>query len=349
MKPSAKDHSLRHVLYAVPLIGVLCAPLSAVAQQPQPTASQTQYRKAYKAMEQGQWSDAKSLLLDLWNKAQTYDVAESLSHVEFHAGNFAASARYMSFAIDNTPPQDSPRNLEARRSKLAEAKAHVGTVQVSVAQPAVEVIVDGETVGVSPLRSPVFLEPGRHMIGVRSANGDLEPKPLVVIAGGAYQVELDAPLPSSSAPAVTVASRPLTTAPPPPSQLQRDRSTWVPVYVTGGLALVALGVGTGFALDAKSAKSSGETKLAEAKKQFGDVEPCGVGAGSAICGDLNDLQDRRSRSKTVATVSFVLGGVFAAAAVGSYVLWAPKGAASARVSAWVGGPGGGLQFRGSFQ
>jgi predicted Zn-dependent protease len=92
MKPFAKDHSLRHALYAVSLLGVLSAPLSAAAQQPQPTASQAQYRKAYKAMEQGQWSDAKSLLLDLWNKAQTYDVAESLSHVEFHAGNYAPRA-----------------------------------------------------------------------------------------------------------------------------------------------------------------------------------------------------------------------------------------------------------------
>jgi hypothetical protein len=348
MKPFAKDHSLRCVLYAVFLLGVLSAPLSAAAQQPQPTTSQAQYRKAYKAMEQGQWSDAKSLLLDLWSKAQTYDVAESLSHVEFHARNYAASARYMSFAIDNTPPQDSPRNLEARRSKLAEAKAHVGTVHVSVAQPAVDVIVDGESVGVSPLRSPVFLDPGRHMIGARSANGDLEPKPLEVVAGATYQVELDVPLSSSTAPAVTT-SPPPTTVPPPPSQMERDRYTWVPVYVTGGLALVALGVGTGFALDAKSAKSSGETKLAEAKRQFGDVEPCGVGGSSATCSELNSLQDRRSRSKTIATVSFVMGGVFAAAAVGSYVLWAPKGAASSRMSAWVGGQGGGLQFQGSFQ
>ncbi len=354
MKSPSSFGSLRWVLLAACCLSATLAPPAARAEPLSPDA-RAQFRKAYKVMGEEHWAEEKELLLDLWNKQQTYDVAEALSHVEFQLRNYAESARYINFAVDYTPPVESTKVLEGRRVKLADAKSRVGTVDVVVGEPGAEIVVDDKLVGTSPLKAPVFLEPGAHQLRARAASGSAEER-LEVVAGKAYSVTLTLrPLTSQQQSTGTgVQVVPVTPAQPTASEHPAGKTTtWAPAVITGGLAVVAFGVGTGFAVDAKSATSSSADRLRDAGAQFGQLAPCaaGHGAGSDVCNEISSLQDRRDHSKQRATISFVLGGVLAGAAVGSYFLWArpTKENQAPQLSAWLGGEGGGVQLFGSFQ
>jgi hypothetical protein len=132
-----------------------------------------------------------------------------------------------------------------------------------------------------------------------------------------------------------------------PQHPDGKRANWTPVFITGGLAIVAAAIGTGFAIDASSAKSDGEKALGNAQAEFGS-NPCtpSKGGASELCQNVNELEDRRKNSHTVATGSFIVAGVFAGAAIGSYFLWAKP--SSPRLDAWLGAEGGGLRLNGSF-
>ena len=326
----------------------LLAPARANAQE----SANAQYRIAFEALAQKNWVEARRQLLPLWAQAHTWDVASGLGQAEFLLGNHAIGATYTAFALANVPPKEKTTAAQRLRVALDEMKEAVGTVGVAVSQDGARVLADHASVGTSPLAGEIYLEPGSHVLEARLPNGAHAKQTLEIEAGKSYQVALVVESSSTEAPAVAandssgaVGPRNMPTAPPLQPQ---DRSTnWTPVFVTGGLALVAAAVATGFAIDASSAKSDAEKALHDAEAEYGS-NPCtpAKGGGSELCESVSELQDRRKTSHAVATGSFVASGVFAAAAIGSYFLWAKP--SSPRLDAWLGTDGGGLHLHGSF-
>ena len=330
------------------------APSRAAAQESAGDAN-AQYRRAFESLAKGSWADARRLLLPLWEKSHTWDVAAGLGQAEFLLKNYAAGARYAAFALANVPPKEKPKTVEHLRAALAEMKEAVGTVRISVSKDSAEIYADGERIGTSPLADEVFLNPGPRLLEARLSNGALGRQTLEVGAGKMYQVAL---IVEKSAPETTPIAAPKPQAAlqsdspppapvPPPNPANAREANWAPVLVSGGLAVVALGLGTGFALDASSAKSDAANALSSAQAQFGS-NPCTPlkGGNSGTCQTLQSKRDRQESSSTIATVSFISGGVLAAAAVASYFIWAKPD--QNRIEAWGGPTGGGLRVLGSF-
>jgi hypothetical protein len=330
----------------------LTVPTQAIAQESANDAN-PQYRKAFDALAQKDWSEARRLLLPLWQKAQTWDVAAGLGQAEFLLQNYAAGATYTAFALANVPPKEKTKTAERLRAALAEMKEAVATVHIAVNEDGAEILVEDQPVGTSPLAREVYLNPGTHVLQARLEGGVPSRKRLVVEAGKTYEVALSVEKPrhgSEVAIASLTSAANVERAAPIVGSPIHDRGSgpnWTPVWVTGGLAVAAAGVGTGFAINAHSAKTDGANALSEANAEFGP-NPCAAsnGGSSEICQSVRDAEDRRKRSNSVATVSFVVSGVFALAAVGSYFLWAKK--TPPRVDAWLGPQGGGLGLNGSF-
>ncbi len=328
------------------------APATAAAQEPAGDAN-AQYRKAFEALAQKNWTEARRLLLPLWNSSHTWDVASGLGQAEFLLKNHAAGATYMAFALANVPPKEKPQTVERLRAALTEMKESVGTVRIAVNKDGAEIAADHEVVGTSPLSREVFLNPGPRVLEARLPKGGAGKETLEVEAGKTYEVAIIVEKQSAGPPATTaapVATTQTATPPPntpPPAPTDSARPNWTPVLITGGLAVVAAAVGTGFAINANSAKKDGEQALKAAEAEFGS-NPCTPtkGEDSAACQSVKEHQDQRNSSVTVATVSFITSGVFAAAAVGSYFLWAKPH--SPKLDAWFGPNGGGLRFNGSF-
>src|SRR4051812_47810953 len=141
----------------------LTVPTQAIAQESANDAN-PQYRKAFDALAQKDWSEARRLLLPLWQKAQTWDVAAGLGQAEFLLQNYAAGATYTAFALANVPPKEKTKTAERLRAALAEMKEAVATVHIAVNEDGAEILVEDQPVGTSPLAREVYLNPGTHVL-----------------------------------------------------------------------------------------------------------------------------------------------------------------------------------------
>lgn len=310
------------------------------------------YRKAYEAMHAGQWLEARRLLLGLWNRARTYDVAASLGQVEYQLLNFVAAARYMSFAIDNIAPKEKYENLERYRAALEEIRAWVGTLAIESSLRGAEIRVDGEFVGRAPLRELVFVAPGKHVIEASGANGKLS-KEIAIAAGERLSLAFQFPASAIALPtsAETGVERDELRQ-GLDSESRRDRAeptrrNWVPAYVGAGVAVTGLLAAAGFGIAANSAESDAN----ELRRRVG---PDGCSTGRAEpedCSAAADAVDRQRRNATLSTIGVGVAAVAASATIAYIVLWptaeTKKTEPTRSALALEAGPGS-LRLSGSF-
>jgi hypothetical protein len=142
---------------------------------------------------------------------------------------------------------------EEIRKREAEIKAIPGKVRVESNPPGASIVVDDHPQS-APAPTEVELPPGQHTLKL-SAPGRLPTQKTIDVAFASSQTvsaELDAEPPPPPPAPVAVPPPPPPPAPPPPPPEPRSQ---VPAYVTGGLAIVAAGVGTAFGIMALSDKS----------------------------------------------------------------------------------------------
>lgn len=295
----------------------------------------TRYRKAHAAMQRNDWQGARTVLLELWNKSKSYDVAASLAQVEHALGNDVSAARYLSFAVAHLAPKERPETLARYRAALDELEERVGQLQVSVNREAAEVRVDGTLIGLSPIPSTVFVEPGEHTVEARSKDGAATNR-IEVARGASVMVELflakpapeplAAPTPSrATSPAlvanpVLVAAPALSaTTPPALAQEQATSRSAIPVFVGGGVTLVGVGMAIGFGL----AANSDEAKARALQTRLG---PNGCTSGDATrsaCDAAERAIEVQQRDARLSNVGIGVASVGAVATL-TYLLFWPK-------------------------
>lgn len=277
----------------------------------QEPSAQAKYRTAMDAIDRKDWSEARRLLLELWERSQTYDVAASLSQVEFQLGNFATSARFLSFAIANAPPMESPARLERYKAGLDELRPKVATVRVVISDPSARLTIDGAAPPPLGPNSETFLEPGTHNLEATVPSGSAVAKTVDAVAGQRYEVALNvnAVTPHPPAPAPV---------PNPPSTPVQSSLSLTPVYVGAGLAAGGAVMALGFGIAAKNAESDWDAATREVP-----AGSCAWGQSSGRCSDIRDIYDRQRRDADFARVGV---GVFVGASVATlaYVLFWPR-------------------------
>jgi hypothetical protein len=274
------------------------------------------------AIDRKDWAEARRVLLGLWEIAQTYDVAASLSEVEFRLGHFAASARYMKFAIANTPPMESPARLERYKSALEELRPKVATVHVIMSDAVTRFTIDGTVPPPLGSSGETFLDPGPHTLEAENAAGSAVSKTVVAVAGERYEVELKVsqrtapPLAPSATTATASPSGIL--LPRPGGNARESELNLVPVYVGAGLAVSGAVVALGFGIAANGARSDWRDLTRERLSGL-----CSEGSSAPGCTDIRETYDRQRRSADFARVGL---GVFAGASVATlaYVLLWPR-------------------------
>jgi hypothetical protein len=145
---------------------------------------------------------------------------------------------------------------EEIRKREGEIKAIPGKVHVESNPPGANVVVDDRPQS-APTPMDVELAPGSHVVKL-SAPGRLPTQKAIDVAFASHQAvsaDLDAEPPPPPPPPPVAAVAPPPPPPPAPPPPPEPRSK-VPAYVTGGLAIVAAGVGTVFGVMALSDKSS---------------------------------------------------------------------------------------------
>jgi hypothetical protein len=179
-----------------------------------------------------------------------FNIGQALHGLSRNVEALAAFERFLAEATDA-----SPDFIEQASAQVALLNAKLARVVVESNRVGVEVMVDGEPRGTTPLAKPIVVEPGDHRL---TATWEGEGKTVEITASaGQYlrqavyfagekwplaPVEPAAPpgpkevpaLPAPPAPAPLVTPVPATSVPPKPSRI--SKRTW---YLIGGAAVVA--------------------------------------------------------------------------------------------------------------
>ncbi|WP_438041678.1 PEGA domain-containing protein [Sorangium sp. So ce128] len=286
---------------------------------------------------EGKYQEAEASLLVAWELNPTFDVAYNLGNTEYQLKKHREAAQYLSFALRHWPLLKGVAKLKPNAEKwLAESRAQVGSLKVSVTVAGAEVLVDGKAVGKAPLEDEVFVDPGEHRVEARHLDYEPASQTVSVAKGATAEVKLPMALAKSEAQVGQTAGgasgagagagapvaqqppgAPIEPLPPPPKR------SWMPVIALGAASAVGLGVGIGMTVASNNASADGHAQ-ADAILKAGGGCPDAPAAYSQACSDLRSTASRVDTFGRAATVAYTASGVLAIAAV-TYALWPRSG------------------------
>ncbi|WP_437636422.1 PEGA domain-containing protein [Sorangium sp. So ce854] len=334
----------RSVALLISVATAVAAPDIAAAQPAAPEASASAdaakradalVQKAGRLYSDGQYQDAEALLLMAWELNPTFDVAYNLGNTEYKLKKYKEAAQYLSFALRHWPLLKGVAKLRPRAEQwLAESRAQVGALKVSVTVAGAEVLVDGKNVGRAPLEGEVFVDPGEHRVEARHLDYEPSSQTVSVAKGGTAEVKLAITPVRSEAQASAgvktegggsatgaggvgpVAGPPAVPVEPQPPPEKRN---WVPVIALGAASAVGLGVGLGMTV-------AGSNVLDDVHAQRQAIRDAGghcktpLASVVARCAELKNTGERVDTLGHVAGAAYVASGVLAAAAL-AYAFW----------------------------
>jgi hypothetical protein len=210
------------------------------------------------------------------------------------------------------------------------------TARIAIEAPAgVPVRVDGTDVGMAPFVDPVDVAPGVHKLEATLINGKTLVARTSPAAGELAHVTL-AEAPSDAAPPPAVVP-PLPLAPLSPQASPADgasTSWWTPARTIGVGAAVVAAVGIGGGIGFHFA-STGNANQANSLRASVPPNSCATATLSAACTNVENKINAANQDATLSTVSFVVGGVAAAASLGLIVFGGGKPAARTGSVEWT--------------
>ncbi|WP_437623729.1 PEGA domain-containing protein [Sorangium sp. So ce1151] len=303
------------------------------------------YRQGLRLYSDGKYAEAEAALQSAWELNPTFDVAYNLGNTEYKLKKHREAAQYLSFALRHWPLMKAAAKLKVTaEQRLAESRAQVGAVRVTVGVAGAEVLVDGKAVGRAPLEGEVFVDAGEHRVEARLEGYAPVSETVKVAKGGSAEVALAiAAVKSEAREAAPVARAAQGSAPgvgtgagapaaglapgapmePPPRPQERN---WVPVIALGAASVVGLGVGIGMTVVSNDASADGRAQ-ADAILKAGGGCPDAPPAYEQACSELHETASRVDTFGRAATVAYAASGVLAIAAV-TYALW-PRSATAA--------------------
>jgi tetratricopeptide (TPR) repeat protein len=298
-------------------------------------------RKGNSLSREGKIPEAIEAYAASFENEETYPVAANLGSLELALGRYRDAAEHLAFAIRRCPPDASPATKEALAQRLAQAKEHVGALEIHVGIDNAEVTLDDKAIDWLDLRNEIFISPGVHTIAATRAGYSADRKTVEVKAGTRIDVELvPAALPSApSAPPATL-----------PAESGGGKS--VPLLVAGAsAATVGIVLGVAFTVVSNS-KSSQATVFRSDLVARDGAAACSHAANAVDCGNLHGLLVDQATFANAAVWSFIAAGAFAAG-TGVYALWPaakqkPASAAGFRAVPTFDAQGAGVVVAGAF-
>jgi hypothetical protein len=281
-------------------LALLCSLLGASrASFAQPSAGQlaiaeTLFREGRQLMAQGKFPDACPKLVESQRIDPQVGTLINLAACHDGEGKTASAwAEYNDAAAQALRAGRADHESVARR-KGAEVQARLSRVVMFAARPIDGLVVtfDGAQLGNGVLGTPLPIDPGQHAIKAEAAGRVAWSSTIDVRPGPATQtVTLPDLAPTSAG------------SPSFPDPVATPRRVSPLAWVTGGVALTGLGVGTYFGLRA-----------------FAKNDEASIACPKNVCDAAGiDLDQQGRTAATVSTVAFVIGAASTLATVGLFV------------------------------
>lgn len=292
------------------------------------------FKDAREAYKKGDYETALKGFQAVWAVEKRAKVAGNLGRTELKLKRYRDAAEHLELFM-RIEEGMKPEERASVFAELNEAKSHVATLRVVVVPDASEVLIDGVSVGTSPIDHDVFVEAGHHKIEARS-KGMTDTKEIDTKEGSEWPVKLEVPEKKAD----TVDKKP----PPSPFPMRIViLSAGAGVAVIGGILMGVAAGQKSSALDQVPTDGNGTPLCSKtAGQDHGSPEKCAQIRGMAGTADT---------TWGVGMGFLIVGGVAAAGAAVSWLIpdsgKAPKKATS-RVLPVVGANGVGVLWQGSF-
>lgn len=283
---------------------------AAPADAEKPTDSaETLFRRGNDLAKKDQWAEAEPLYREAWKLKQSYDIAANLGLALFQQKKWSESATFLDFALKSFPASGKPENRSLLENALKIVKDEIGTLNIDISVNGASISIDDKPAGNSPLRDPVFVDPGPHQIKVSLDEYKPALKQINIDKGQSQNIKI--------------------TLEPKPREKPIEPAGFKPGpiwFIAGGAAaLVGLGLGVGMTLAANSKASH----AADLRTTVGSTNGCNPpsAANAATCSELSDTLEGKDLFSNIAMGGFIGGGVLALATGGLFgymMLTAPK-------------------------
>ncbi len=142
-------------------------PVLSQVMPPEVNASQQadeHFRRGKALLQEGQRHQAYEQYLEAWKLKQTFDTAANLGNIELELGMSSDAAEHLAFSLRSYAVTGTTKEqIDRIKSVFAQARALVIAVSIHTNVDGAEVLVDGRTIG----RSPVVSEISRRSRGAR--------------------------------------------------------------------------------------------------------------------------------------------------------------------------------------
>ncbi|WP_437486290.1 hypothetical protein WME75_03185 [Sorangium sp. So ce1014] len=276
------------------------------------------YRAGVSAAREGRWQEAYTAYIEAWKLKQHFQIAANLARAELKLGKHRDAAEHISFFLREAEGVSELDRARARQM-LDEAKASIGTLTLIVSRAQATVLVDGVSVGTSPLGREVYVEPGERRIEAR-LQGETPAMTSVALAPGASQ-EIELRFVGRAAAAAAI--QPRTPQRRPPTAPDRGAAGPSMALVAAGGAATGLAAGTAVVLRIlahKSARAGGNAAVPGADSCYASGPATPETPDDARCLEVHKRRTEAARLYNVSTGVFAAAGVLGAAIVG-YALY----------------------------
>jgi tetratricopeptide (TPR) repeat protein len=338
----------RHSLGFVLLIGLTPAVLSsecraqAAPDDATTVTARARFKEGVALYDQGRYEEARSAFLQAYALRRHPVVLLNLAWCSLKSGRALEASRYFRQLLLEGKDVTDKQRADANDG-LNQARSSLGSIEI-VAPPGTLVTLDGEGVGSVPLREVQIVEPGGHVVRVKTLAGATESQTITVTPGEKVTARFLGTRPPSPVPPSSVTEAPppvpgagsAATAPdhsgpaeePSPETLEdrHDRQVSVAWLAGGGiLALSGAGVAVGMLIAKNSAQSNADTvgTAIQAYSSANGIDPknCAMPVPAAIAQSCGVWKNDNNTVNTDALIGNVALGVAIAASAATVVYW----------------------------
>lgn len=305
-------------------------------------AKTREFHEAYDALERNEPQKAYKILTEFIAKNPAYDAIGLLGEVEIALHKYREAAEHLSLAIRNTPAAKAADAIPVLKEDLAEAKRHLTTLRINVTEAAADVLVDGRSIGRSPVEHEVYLEPGNHTILASHAtlgHGDMaidgkagEERTINLMLSKASETPGAAPVQGPAAnPPASDAARFSMNAPPVLDRNDGIQPKTIVLVVGGAVTALAGGTALVFGLKARNDRDDAHSLSRDAVSRYG-ASACTNPQDPALCANIREKWDAHDSAAKVFNVMLPVTGVAALATGILYFVWPNRSGSAQHLS-----------------